>query len=1009
MRFLICILLFACNICYGRSSAVSEDTLRNQDDKILISKLAKSIGKETAEQKNRYSADRYLQLGTLYTENGLYKESIDCFMKADSLYASINDFDYRAYVWVRLYNSYHVIGNKEQYDKLREKLLSIYENKKFNNSEISLIVTSQIGKFYEEDGDYEKALKAYKLSLKSSRSYYGEDSPQTFPICYELTSLCIQIGNLKSALEFMEYLKNICVSHPGKREEYISYILLDCELLSKLGRIGEAIALLEDDRTGIDKIDNPELKSLFYTTLGGLYAAIGEFEEALTLEKLSLSLCEKATGKESVQYAHSLLNLGEYYSLFGNYSEAFQSTLKASEIIRAKYGTDHQEYYQCLRKLAVRYNPIDKGKSKELRMECLILSKNLFGENSIEYADDLIYSIELSLNPSHEDLESFRKALDIRRSLGRDFDHFYLSYLDWYSVLLFVKQDWESLLITSNEILKCTKEFIYLNFQSLSSSQREILWNTVKQSLNGLESYAAHYSQYAVEHGDYSLVDDFGRIAYNARLTKKGLLLESNRNLENLITTSTNPAVSELYNRIGMLKQRLNSFKLNVQDIHSLKTQLHSLERNLIKEVASHGEFVNFLSIEWEDIQNALMPGEVAIEFFSYPAQNRVQYGAVILSDSSEPFTIALFCEDELDKFVKGGETLYDYNNPGLYRTIWATLETFSDVRNAHTIYFSADNILNTIAIENLMDQDGLRANDKRILYRLSSTREMVSKHPIDITESSAILYGGLDYDAPLESLNGTFYHRSSTVIPLKPQKHRYTRSSRGTYDYLPGTLDEINHISRLIKGSKPELRSGVNGSEGSFIALNEASPSIIHLATHGFFYEPDEIEDKLSEDPTKYVFLNIENLEEVSIETQAMRGSGLLFSGANLTLKGDNIPDSIPDGVLTAEELSNLNLSQTQLAVLSACETGLGATTEEGVWGLQRGFKLAGVKSLLMSLWKVDDKTTAQMMQFFYENIAAGLSKPEALQNAQKKMRENRRTSLPYYWAGWILLDGLN
>ena len=157
------------------SSAERDDTLINKEDKKMISKLAKSIRKETAEHNNRYSAERYLQLGTLYTENGLYKESIDCFMKADSLYASINDSDYRAYVWVRLYNSYHVIGDKEQYDKLREKLLSIYENSKINNSEILLIVASQIGKFYEDSGDYEKALKAYELSLKSSRSYYGED------------------------------------------------------------------------------------------------------------------------------------------------------------------------------------------------------------------------------------------------------------------------------------------------------------------------------------------------------------------------------------------------------------------------------------------------------------------------------------------------------------------------------------------------------------------------------------------------------------------------------------------------------------------------------------------------------------------------------------------------------------------------------------------------------------------------------------------------------------------
>lgn len=1007
MRFIVCILLLICCTCYGRSSSIGDNVHRSQDNKTQISGFPNPAKKDSLEQK-KWLADRHLQLGILYNENGLYKESIDCFQKADSLYLLINDTDYHSYALVRLYNAYHVIGNKKQYDKIREKLLSYNKELTFNNLEIAQIVTSQLGKFYREDGNYEKALNAYTNSFKSSKSFYGEGNPKTFPICYELTSIYLQIEDLKGASEYIEYLKNICESHPENREDYISYILLHCELLKQLGHIGHAISLLEDNKVNIDSIDNPELKSLFYSSLGDLYADIGDFKQALTLEILSQSLCEEATGKESVQYAHGLLNLSELYALNNNDSEALQSTLKAIEIIRAKYGIDHPEYYKCLCKLAERYIYTNNEKSKELRKECLILSKKIYGENSIEYAENLIYSIDLSLNPSNEDIEAFLKALEIRRTLGRNFDQHYLSYLNWYSVLLFLKQDWESLLITSNEILKCTREFIRLNFQELSSSQREKLWNTVKNALNGLESYAAQYSQYAVEHSDYSLVNDFGKIAYNTRLIKKGLLLESNKRLSDLIMASSDTNVTQIYHHIEIIKKRLTNSDLNNQDILSLKAQLFSMERELIQRVAPNGEFVDFLSVEWENVQAALTSNEVAIEFFSYPAQDKIQYGAVILSNDSYPLACGLFCEDELTKFTNSDETSFDYNNPNLYRTIWAVLETFSVVRDAQTIYFSADNILNTVAIENLMDFDGLRANEKRRLYRLSSTREIVTKRPNNSIEFSAILYGGLNYDAPLDSLTESS-SKSSAITSYKFSQHSHMRSSRGTYDYLPGTLNEINYISHVIKSAKLELRSGVEGSEDSFIALSEASPSIIHLATHGFFYEPEDIEDKLSEDPTKYSFLNIQNLEEVSAETQAMRGSGILFSGANHALKGISIPANIPDGILTAEELSNLNLQQTEFVVLSACETGLGTTTEEGVWGLQRGFKLAGVKSLLMSLWKVDDKVTSKMMQYFYENISNGLNKIHALQEAQKKMRDNPETSQPYFWAGWILLDGLD
>ena len=114
-------------------------------------------------------------------------------------------------------------------------------------------------------------------------------------------------------------------------------------------------------------------------------------------------------------------------------------------------------------------------------------------------------------------------------------------------------------------------------------------------------------------------------------------------------------------------------------------------------------------------------------------------------------------------------------------------------------------------------------------------------------------------------------------------------------------------------------------------------------------------------------------------------------------------------DGILTAKEVSKLDLSGLELLVLSACETGLGEISDDGVFGLQRGFKKAGAQTIVMSLWKVDDEATQKLMTEFYKNYLSGKSKHESLLKAQKTVRETPGWEDPEFWAGFILLDGLN
>lgn len=171
----------------------------------------------------------------------------------------------------------------------------------------------------------------------------------------------------------------------------------------------------------------------------------------------------------------------------------------------------------------------------------------------------------------------------------------------------------------------------------------------------------------------------------------------------------------------------------------------------------------------------------------------------------------------------------------------------------------------------------------------------------------------------------------------------------------------------------------------------------MLHIATHGFFLtNPKDIETN--------AFLTNANARSTNAG-QVLNRSGLLFAGANRAWSGQGAIPGIDDGILTANEISNLNLSTTDIVVLSACETGLGVDgASEGVFGLQRAFKLAGVKTLIMSLWKVPDAQTSELMQTFYSNWLGGMNRHAAFAAAQRKIKETNPN--PYYWAGFVMLD---
>jgi len=190
---------------------------------------------------------------------------------------------------------------------------------------------------------------------------------------------------------------------------------------------------------------------------------------------------------------------------------------------------------------------------------------------------------------------------------------------------------------------------------------------------------------------------------------------------------------------------------------------------------------------------------------------------------------------------------------------------------------------------------------------------------------------------------------------------------------------------------------TGAGGNEESFKNLSGKKISLIHIATHGFFIQDVE------KDHDNRELLQRVGGGQKAIENPLLR-SGLMLAGGNNAWTNNPV-EGVEDGILFADEVARMNLVGTSVVVLSACETGLGeVNNSEGVFGLQRAFKLAGAETLIMSLWEVSDEATMFLMERFYANWLSGMDRQSAFKQARRALRADYEA--PFYWAAFVLMD---
>lgn len=276
---------------------------------------------------------------------------------------------------------------------------------------------------------------------------------------------------------------------------------------------------------------------------------------------------------------------------------------------------------------------------------------------------------------------------------------------------------------------------------------------------------------------------------------------------------------------------------------------------------------------------------------------------------------------------------------------------------------------------------------------RLSSARELVRMRKADkvAAERTAVLYGGLQYDVASTTMQSEAEKSGQYPFHLAEED---VVCGGGTFAYLPGSEEAIRKVERILGEHhwKVCTYTGAEGTEESFLAMNAHSPRILQLYTHGFYYTPDRAS----------------GIDYLKGFTDAMQLSGIVLSGGNAAWTGKELPDGVRGGILTAGTIAGMDLSGTELAVLSACQTGLGKATPEGLYGLQRAFKKAGVGTVVMSLWEISNNVSQEFMTTFYERLMAqpnGWDKLKAFRETKAIIRS--RHPEPYYWAAFVMLDG--
>lgn len=854
-------------------------------------------------------------------------------------------------VQARNYNSMgEILFVASKFEAAEEAFLEaykLYEELNVLDSTEAILNMSNIGLLYQTIGKYSLS-EEYSLNALEHRKNNPNDTTGYAATLNNLGVLYKMQGNFSESEQYLQQADDFIKSTIGDTNMQYAIVLNNKAMLYQvINKIDDAEILM---LKALDIVENNSKEKSptyvrFKVNLALLYQAKKAYSEAEYIYLEALDLKGNRLGKNHPDYAMLLRNLASLYMEMKKYDEVEHLLTEARDIYQQNFGTENPQYAKTNFQLGVYYQTVGNYDYAE------------------KYFNDAIETQKTTLDENHPDLSTSYEYLAINywhKSMPTEALENYKLALDGH---MFIVNNY---------------------FQTMSDAEKTKFWNQIYPSFTRFYSFVAQ---------NYQTIPELSAIAFDYHIQTKALLLNDSRKVKNRILSSNNPDLIAKYNEWGDLKNyTAKLFSLSNQELQDRKINLDSiiqvtdyLEKELAYlstdfTLASEQQKLNLLALK-----SSLNNDEAIVEIIradNYDFLNKtdsVFYMAIVVKNNSQNPDIVVF--NDGNKMETSYNLLYQNsiktgtNMDGFYNYYWAEVD--AKLSGINKLFLSVDGIYNRVNVNTLLKPDGTYIIDNYSVYFLTNSKDLLTlkQHLAatqDMNSKSAVLIGFPNYSLGM------------------PQGFSYVPP-------LPGTQIEVNDIQSMLLLKDWSLQTFMADDATETNLKDVQNPYILHIATHGYF-----LEGNASSNGGSRSF----GVEPSRAINNPLLRSGLLLTGADETILNFNDRDNIDidDGVLNAYEAMVMQLDQTQLVVLSACQTGLGdIKTGEGVYGLQRAFQIAGTQTIITSLWEVSDEGTQELMSEFYKNWLQSGDEYDAFRKARLHIKD--KYQYPYYWGAFVLI----
>lgn len=881
---------------------------------------------------------------------------------------------------------------------------------------------NQIGIYYWENDNFPLSESFYKKSLFVDSLIYGINSIEYAQKLNNIGVVYEAIGEFDKGDSCYSLVESIFLKVNGliHTDNIKLYINLGGHYL----RVGDYKMAEEAFNKGIniinslkEKSDLKEETADLYSNLSLVYKHIGDYKSAIGYTKKSIELYESIYGFKDYRLKKPLNNLANYYRIIKSYKEAelvyFRILMIYSEDKKDITNSDYADILYNYGLLKFAHKNFKCSDSLFLKAKIIYENKNKINDPSYAQILHGLGRLYLKISEFNDADKFLNQALDIRKKKFGNNHEFCLSIQrDLANLYQKTAHEHVAYEILNNIFLEKNK-LIADNFEWLDDNQKEAYWKKESTFFNNLSSFANEA---------YDKVPEAVSLNYNAALITKSKMLEAKISSENYYR-EVDELRQELALRRRLLAKMESDGSAEKAKIEKLNHEADSLDKRLTLSWPEYAQQKKNLSITWDQVHQNLELGEAAIEFvrFKNEDDSLYYYNALVLKKGDKNPTLIKLCkEKELQEInPKMGFSSY-------YPLVWQPLDLV--LKDIKTIYYAPSGDLYNVPFHAIYapkgkgdevlaaktdkrgvviqkelaatEQNAQYLMDRYTMHQLTSTRYLamgLKQKAKETIGNTIAMVGGVNYD----------YLPGSTASPKKNKKdknaNRSSASASGKLNYLEGTKTEVEQINNKVTSAtwQTKLIENNEAIEENITKLEgKEAKGILHLATHGYaFAEYDFNDTTINKNSLRYSY---------RYSVNPMVRSGLILAGGNWAWMGSDTLSKLgaeQNGILTALEVSQLNLKNTKLVVLSACETGLGKIDgSEGTFGLKRGFKLAGVEQMIVSLWSVPDKETMELMTLFYTDLTKTLNPVVSFEKAQKEMRKKYPTE-PEKWAGFVLV----